>query len=68
MEAYRVNYSYAAPTGQLRTGAVIIQSIDADTAIQTVREMLIGKLKFLKVQTSSQYHADQPDIGTKSKK
>lgn len=68
MSAFRVNYSYAAPNGALRSGAMIIDAPDADTAQRTTRESLIGKLKYLKVNGATPYDPDQHELALNKKK
>lgn len=67
MSTFKVSYQYAAPTGALRTGAVITEASDADGAISAVRSTLIGKLRFLKVTGATPYDPDQHELPLKKK-
>lgn len=59
---YRVNYTYAAPNGALRSGANIQAANDAEEAKRLVREQLIGKFRFLNVTGATVYNTDQAEL------
>lgn len=59
---FKVNYTYAAPNGALRSGANIQDAPDADTAKTTVRQLLAGKLRYLNVHSALPYETDQQEL------
>lgn len=65
---YRVNYTYAAPNGALRSGAHLTEATDPDNAKTIVREQLAGKLRFLNVTNATEYKPDQHELNLTANK
>lgn len=59
---YKVSYSYAAPNGALRSGAHIIEAPDANSAKAFVRDILVGKLRFLSINSATLYKTEQQEL------
>ena len=68
MNPFKVNYQYASPTGAFRSGSLILDALDADTAIAQARASLIGKLKHVKVTGATLYNPDQLELPITKKK
>lgn len=68
MSVFKVTYTYAAPTGALRSGSHIIEAEDAEQAKSSVRQQQIGKLRYLNVTGATPYAPDQIEMPLSNKK
>lgn len=59
---YRVNYSYAAPNGALRSGAHLTQAETVEEAKAAVRDILVGKLRYLNITGATIWEPNQNEL------
>lgn len=62
MTVYKVNYQYASPTGDLRTGSRLCVAELGTEALDIVRKDLVGRLRHFKAISAVEYVPDQLDL------